>query len=336
MRRHGGGAAARLAHALDAPSAPRPGDPPVEQLVHLADRLSRIDLDDRPRPDFRAETRQRLLALAEQRAAAPAERPARHRRFARHRRLAQPQPWGRRVAVAVAVVAVVLASAGAITLASRGALPGDTLYAVKRGAEQVQLGLTWDRDERGFALLQFAETRLDEVTVLVQEPVALAAGSPGVPQAAGADSHESVEETLADMDRQTAAGIALLTASAVDRSDEATLEILPTWAQGQQSLLGALVPAMTPSEQDRAEASLALLERVDQRATLLDLTLPCDCLDSSPSDELGPVPCESCPAGPDDQPEGAPTPSPTTPGAEPTGSTTGQPAPTPTTISPTS
>ncbi|MDQ3463890.1 MAG: DUF5667 domain-containing protein [Actinomycetota bacterium] len=333
MRRHTGRESARLARALDATASTRTRDTAVDELVSLTEKLSRIDLDldGRPDPVFRAETRQRMLALAEQRAATD--------RGATHRAPAEPRlhlpAWGRRVAVAVAVFCAVLATAGLLTLLSRDALPGDSLYAVKRGAEQVQLSLTWDRDERGFVLLQFAETRLDEVTALVQAPVALAAGVPGTPLAAGSDSADAVVATLAEMDRQTAAGISLLTTSAVDRSDEATLEILPTWAKGQQALLGALVTEMTQSEQDRARVSLTLLEQVEQRARLLELALPCECLDNRPGDDLGPVPCESCQPVPGGRPGGSPTPTPPGPGAGPTGSPT-QPVPSPTRISPTS
>ncbi|MGI8527994.1 MAG: DUF5667 domain-containing protein [Geodermatophilaceae bacterium] len=331
MTRYGGRESSRLARALDTPAATKTGDHAVDELVSLTQQLSRIRLDDRPDPAFRAETLQRVIALAEQRAAT-LERPAKHRRVTSWQ-LRAPA-WGRRVAVAVAVLSVLFATTGLLTLASRQALPGDALYAVKRGAENVQLGLTWDRTERGFAHLHIAEARLDEVTELVAEPVALTAGVPGMPLAAGADTAESVVSTLADMDRQTAAGISLLTAAAVDRSDTATLEILPTWAQGQQNLLGALFEQMSQPAQDRAQASLALLVRVDERARMLGLALPCECLeDFGPADDLGPMPCESCSTVGPGQPGGTPTP--TTPGA-PTEGTPSQPVPSATRISPTS
>lgn len=290
MRWHGGGESSRLARALDAGTASRADDAAVEELIGLTDRLSRVDARDRLDPEFRAVTRQRLIALAEQRAAGlePAHRPSRAAGAHRYRSPVR----GRGFAVAVAAMAVVLAAAGLLTLAARDALPGEALYAVKRGAEQVRLGMTWDRDERGFALLHLAETRLDEVTELVRQPGALAFGSPGIALAGGSETRETVVDTLAAMDRQTAAGIALLTTSAVDTDDEATLDILPTWANGQRDLLDALVAQMSAAEQDRAHDSMTLLERVDERARTLGLALQCDCVDAT--DELGPVPCESC------------------------------------------
>ncbi|MBA2390777.1 MAG: hypothetical protein H0V67_11045 [Geodermatophilaceae bacterium] len=338
MRWHRARESTRFARALDPEDpqqAQRTADS-VDELVSLTRRLSRIELDDRPAPAFRAETRQRMLALAEQRETPAGREPAGHRpgpRTAASRRLPAPE-WGRRFAIPLAVVCVVTATLGLLTLGSRDALPGDTLYAMKRAAEHVQLGLTWDRDERGFALLHFAETRLDEVTELVQAPGALAGGAPGVSLAAGAATDEAVLTTLAEMDQQTAAGISLLTAAAVERSDKATLDILPTWAAGQQRLLGALVDQMTRTEQDRARISLALLDNVDQRARMLGLNLPCDCLEDSPTDNLGPVPCDVCQPGPGREPGGSATPSPTAPGREPS-STVTRPVPSPTRISPT-
>lgn len=326
MRRRGGTEAARLAHALEATAPPQTGDPSVDELLRLTERLSRVALDDGPTPEFRVRTRQRLLALAQREASAGDQRT----RFTVDDFRGMQSRWGRRLAFAVAALATILATAGLLTLASRDALPGDTLYAVKRGSEQVQIGLTWDPDERGFALLHFAETRLAEVTELVDQPAALVAGAPRTPVAAGADTHEAVVRTLAEMDRQTTAGVSLLTASAVQSSDEATLQILPTWAAGQQSLLDALWQRMSAPEQDRAEVSLALLERVDHRARMLEQGLPCNCLDETPADELGPMPCPSCGSEPDD----SPTPTLTSP--VPTSGTPSQPGPGPTGTSPTS
>jgi len=315
VRWFAGRSATRLAAALDGQRAERPLDPDDRELLALADALSALRLDAPPDPDFIAATRSRLVALAAERAAgedpvagrhAP-EAPVRSRGPAQHRRLVVAG-WNQRLAAAVAVLAVLVATLGLLVIASRGALPGEALYAVKRGSERAQVGLTFDQSERGFVLLHQAERRLAEVTELLQEPAAglAAAGSPGVPLAAATDSE--IVDTLAAMDEQTAAGIALVTGSAVASEDEATLGIIPVWAEGQQSLLGDIVQEMSTIEQARAEASLALLERVGDRARSLGESLPCQCLDADgPSDDLGPVPCLDC-AGvpPSDPPSGTP------------------------------
>lgn len=315
MRWLAGRSATRLAAALDGQRAERPPDPDDRELLALADALAALRLDAPPDPDFMAATRSRLVALVTERAAvddpvavrhAPEAR-VRSRGPAQHRRLVVAG-WNQRLAAAVAVLAVLVATLGLLVIAARDALPGEALYAVKRGSERAQVGLTFDQSERGFVLLHQAERRLAEVTELLEEPAAglAAAGSPGVLLAAATDSE--IVDTLAAMDEQTAAGIALVTGSAVASEDEATLGIIPVWAEGQQSLLGDIVQEMSTIEQARAEASLALLERVGDRARSLGESLPCQCLDADgPSDDLGPVPCLDC-AGvpPGDPPSGTP------------------------------
>lgn len=302
-------------------------DPAQRELLDLATELSSIELGEAPDPTFRAETRQRLLAMAEQHHAAVAPTaPARRSAFP------PVQARLRRLSVAVAVVAALVAVAGLLNVASRDALPGDNLYAVKRGSEQVQLVLTFDPQERGYAMLHLAETRLDEVSVLVQDPQAAGFAAPGLllarpagtnPAVAAADVSDyaadvsvdaadvsyEVVETLADMDRRTREGIALLTGTAVDNADQATLDVLPLWAAGQTDLLGGLTDQMTDRERARAEESLALLDEVGERARSLGETLPCECLDAGPTDELGPVPCVSCtpPSGGTEPDPSAPT-----------------------------
>lgn len=336
MIRLTGRAATRLDAALTGTPAGRPPDPASRDLLKVAEALSQLPPAPGPDPAFRAETRARLLALAERRSAEPVAgpstasrrtRPATPRVGSGRHQLPVGASWNRRLAGAIAVLAVLVAAVGLLTIASRDALPGDGLYAVKRGAERAQVALTFDQADRGFVLLHQAERRLAEVTALLQEPATALGpgrsmpGSPGVPLAAdtapayASGTASEVIDTLAAMDEQTAAGVALLTDSAVAAADEATLGILPVWAEGQQGLLGALVGDMSAAEQARAEDSLALLQRVGERARSLGGSLPCRCLDEQgPADDLGPVPCTECagPGTPPSQTTGKP-PSTTTP-----------------------
>lgn len=302
--------ASRLADALAGHPTARPSEPDTRELMALADQLSTLRLAAAPDPAFRATTRAQLIALAE-RSEATATEPAGTRGHRRVRTPTRPvaAAWSRRLAGAMAALAVLVATLGVLTIVSRDALPGDSLYAVKRGSEQAQVALTFDESARGFVLLHQAERRLDEVTALLDAPgTALAGGRPGQPLAAGG-TDDDVIRTLTEMDEQTQAGIALLTGAAVAAEDEATLAVIPVWAEGQQGLLDALVPEMSAEERSRAESSLALLDRVGDRARSLGQSLPCECLDAQgPADELGPVPCGQC-AGPGDPatPTGTPT-----------------------------
>lgn len=104
-----------------------------------------------PDPAFRLRARNQMLALAAQRRQA-----SRRNRFDW-----LPRPAARLAlagAMAVALVAAGLTAAAA----SNDSLPGDPLYGVKLGAEQVQLATTFDSAARARLQLHFADVRLQE------------------------------------------------------------------------------------------------------------------------------------------------------------------------------
>ena len=67
---------------------------------------------------------------------------------------------------------------GALTvLLSRGALPGEMLYSIKRASESAEIGLTSGQEAKGLKHLDFASTRLEEVSDLIERQAATAAGA---------------------------------------------------------------------------------------------------------------------------------------------------------------
>jgi hypothetical protein len=157
-----------------------------------------------PRADFTAELRAELVAAAHRELPSsgdPAPRAARPQR-SRYRRMG--------LAAATGAFVVVGGTTG-IASASADALPGDLLYPVKRGVEQIDLALTTDPTERGRLELELADTRLEEVGLLLDsgDPVAEAL----------------VAETLADFTESAENGSDLLFVSqeASDRAEAATL-----------------------------------------------------------------------------------------------------------------
>lgn len=75
-----------------------------------------------------------------------------------------------RAAAAVLTLLVILfGSVGATAFASQTALPGDALYPVKTSLEQTQLALARDAYQRALLHLDFAQRRLDEMNLLVNE-----------------------------------------------------------------------------------------------------------------------------------------------------------------------
>lgn len=113
-----------------------------------------------PRPEFSADLRARLMAEAdtalatldpaETRLRMPARRPARDRRLG-----------------TVLGGAALLGATTSMAVAAQSALPGDTLYPIKRALEAAQVEVTDDEASRGETLLANASGRLDEVTALV-------------------------------------------------------------------------------------------------------------------------------------------------------------------------
>ncbi len=129
-------------------------DAAVPELAPVAARLMVLEREPvEPRPDFVSELRARLLAEAERATVVePLALPPRSRRRDR--------------AVAAAVAGAVLVGGGATaSYAAQGALPGEALYPLKRGIEQVTM-VGDDDAERGRALLDQARERLDEAEVL--------------------------------------------------------------------------------------------------------------------------------------------------------------------------
>jgi len=71
--------------------------------------------------------------------------------------------WARSVAITVAVILVISTAGTGTAYASQSSLPGDTLYSVKLGTEQIQRIITFDDAAEVELELKFASTRLDEL-----------------------------------------------------------------------------------------------------------------------------------------------------------------------------
>ena len=83
----------------------------------------------------------------------------------------KPIPYKRRfnmVAIIVAVVLAISAVGGGTAYASQGSLPGDILYPVKLGTEQVRLVLATGDATKAELYLTFANSRVEEMTALAE------------------------------------------------------------------------------------------------------------------------------------------------------------------------
>jgi len=138
----------------------------LRELAALASSLSQVPAPQ-PRAAFSADLRERLMAAAatELKPAAATQAGAQVRDRLTVRGLSGPEPKQRkqrRLTVAIASLALIGGTAGT-ALASQNALPGDSLYAVKRAIENIQTGLSQGDHSKGETLIADANTRLSEV-----------------------------------------------------------------------------------------------------------------------------------------------------------------------------
>lgn len=134
----------------------RPGRPEettdLLPLLELARRLETVR-----RPELRPEALVAGLMRVQERLAG--------RKTGPRRRL-----WRMAWALVSFLLALILGTAG-LALAAEASLPGEVLYPIKRGSEQLRLALTTAPDSRSALLLSFAERRLDEVAAVCSPAV---------------------------------------------------------------------------------------------------------------------------------------------------------------------
>lgn len=233
-----------------------------EEITHLLGVVETLRTQEQvaPRPEFSADLRSRLMVEAEtalRPETATLLLPARER-GRRERRLA------------VAASAFVLVG-GTTTMAAaaQSALPGDTLYPIKRGIERVEAGLNVGPAGRGSDVLDQAADRLTEVEGL------LAAGPAGV--------DERVALTLTDFHESAQDGADLLFEAYADSADPATITEVRTFTAEGIATLERIAGDVPPSAQDELVVAAVLLHEIDAQAAGLCST----CTDLPPVEVPG-------------------------------------------------
>jgi hypothetical protein len=311
-----------------------------------------------PSADFRARLRTRLVAVAQVQAAAAADLPFAEP-VARAKPLEAVAAWTqtrraqRRIGVTAGAMAGVIAFTGVGIAASRS-LPGQPFYSLKRGAEAVQLGLASGDQAKGTKHLEFAATRLREVSALASGEDQLALGAPAPAVAAGValggSLQKRINDTLADFNAETSSGRMLLEGVYRKTGKQEPLRILKTFSAEQGSKLTALLPQLPTESQAVAQSSLDLVKDVQSTVTeQLALSIcggECFPGNAGPTLPAEPVPSPGVTASPtpSDDDNGVapctcgPTPEPTptngssetpTPTSSPTATPSSSPTPTP-------
>lgn len=197
----------------------------------------------------------------------------------------QDEPRRPRVLAGVlaAAAAAVLVVGALGLLLSKDALPGDALYDVKRAGESASLGLTFDDQGKASKYLEFAGTRLDELSAL--------------PGRGAAES--GYRRVLTDFRTDATNGAARMSVLGVEDGG-AQLTKLRDWTRQQSVRLEAAKADLPPSASAVYETSAALLSRIEARAGALAGRLQCYLITTGESDDLGAVPA----TGPCDPPQG--------------------------------
>lgn len=202
---------------LQGAAAARPG-PPAEdagqaRLLALAGGLGELPAPELD-PEVKTVQRAQLIAAMESQFAGggttvPQPRESAAAGQAAHRalplgRLRPRSRWSKGLAAGGLTVGVAAGAFGGVASASSNALPGDTLYGLKRGIEDLRLGMADGDADRGGLFLDQASTRLAEARRLMERG------------RSGHLDHESLNEirrTLFGMQQDAAEGHRLLHAA---------------------------------------------------------------------------------------------------------------------------
>jgi Domain of unknown function (DUF5667) len=249
--------------------------------AELVNRLRQLPVGELPDRRFKAELRSQLVAIAP-RIVAESGAEASTATVGQHRpsRLAVlRRPL---LAFTGAAVVLVLLLSLAVWMAG-GALPGQSLYGIKRASENFQLSVAGSDTGKATKYLKFAASRATESSKL--------AG------AAQTDPHAAllIASALRNADADTRKAVRLLNDAAVSQVSAAPMAPLPSWLSQQRARIAALAPQLPAGPaRSQATASLVLLQQAAVRVSQLKAELGCACLSQARSDVLGPLPCTSC------------------------------------------
>ena len=228
-------------------------DPRFAELLEVVSQLRDVQ-PPRPRANFSASLRENLMAEADT-VLLPHDRAADDRltlptRTARTAR----SPRDRRLAVAAGALAMVGATTS-MAVAAQTALPGDTLYPVKRALEDVHAGVSMGDAARGSTLLANASGRLDEASELARIGTE--------------DSLAGAPEALVDFVDQAQEGSSLLLADYEETGDASSVETVRDFAGTSLAVLETLQGELPSDADDELLRAAEVLAEIDARAAAL-------------------------------------------------------------------
>ncbi|MFJ5561582.1 DUF5667 domain-containing protein [Streptomyces sp. NPDC093250] len=171
-------------------------------------------------------------------------------------------------------VGVAAGALGGVAAASSDALPGDSLYGIKRGIEDVKLGLADGSDERGRVYLDHASTRLGEARRLMERG------------RSGPLDHESLGEirrALSGMRHDASEGHRLLR-EAYERDPDSLspMQALSSFSQAHRKAWSTLRDRLPVQLGDVSQQVSSVFDAIDEDVAPLRSMLP-----QPPTDKVG-------------------------------------------------
>ncbi|WP_031077270.1 DUF5667 domain-containing protein [Streptomyces sp. NRRL S-118] len=181
------------------------------------------------------------------------------------RKLRPRSRWSKGLAAGGLTVGVAAGAFSGVAAASSDALPGDSLYGLKRGMEDLKLGLADDEADRGGIYLDQASTRLSEARRLMER------GRSGVLD------HESLSEirrALNGMQHDAAEGHRLLRIAYERDGTIAPMATLNSFARNHRDAWNGLRDQLPPQLTDVRDQVSSVFAAIDEEVGPLQSKLP--------------------------------------------------------------
>ncbi|MFE9769994.1 DUF5667 domain-containing protein [Streptomyces sp. NPDC005808] len=162
-------------------------------------------------------------------------------------------------------VGVAAGAFSGVAAASSDALPGDSLYGLKRGMEDVKLGLAHGESDRGELYLDQASTRLSEARRLMERG------------RSGQLDHESLGEirrALSGMQHDAAEGHRLLHEAYERDGSLGPIQALSAFSQSHREVWGALRDRLPVQLGDVSDQVSSVFDAIDEEVDPLRSLLP--------------------------------------------------------------
>ncbi|MEW2066935.1 DUF5667 domain-containing protein [Streptomyces sp. NPDC007346] len=195
----------------------------------------------------------------------PVQRGKGAHRASRLRRLRPRSRWAKGLTAGGLTVGVAAGAFGGVAAASSDALPGDSLYGLKRGMEDISLGMAKGDADRGEVYLDQASTRLSEARRLMERG------------RAGELDHESlgaVRRALNGMSHDAAEGHRLLHSAYQRDGSIGPIQTLDSFSRSHRSTWSSLRDRLPVQLTDIRDEVSSVFEAIEDDVAPLQSLLP--------------------------------------------------------------